>query len=292
MAITDYQGNEITDYSTTTGSTSDYSGGVGTDYPSTMSVGQLFMKIIRRLPDFTQEMDFLSAVQLAIDTCTRVLREAKSDLLKADIAQVVAAALPYDPTATYAAGDRALYTDPTGTIPLVEWVCSTAIESPEAWTGGHWSYPSYANFTLDSRFRGFVDFLWITMPMQRPIYPIPDIKLKAYYKIPSTPDYYELRYLTVTLYPTPSMDLIINGEIYVNPTPIESMDSYLPFGGLLDQAITEAVMMIGKNGLSITVDPKFREFMRDQIALVHHLRPAKMIEWTPPPTGRCRQWLV
>ena len=257
-----------------------------------MTAGDLFVKIIRRLPDFTQEMDFLSAVQLSVDVATRVLREARSDLLKTDFTQVVTAAAAYDPTKTYSVGDRVLYADPHGSGNPVEWKCTTAITSPEAWNASHWTSPSFAAFALDSSFRGFVDFPWISYPMQKPVYPIPDVKLKAYFQLPSTPDYYELRYLTLTLFPTPSVDITINGEIYATPVPLSDMTSTIPFNGLLDQAITEAVMLIGKNGLSITVQPQFREFMRDQIALVHHLRPAKSIDWAPAPTGRCRQWLV
>lgn len=261
-------------------------------YSSTLTVGALFNKIIRRLPDFTQEMDFLSAVQLAIDICTKTLREAKSDLIKGDISVVLTAALNYDPASTYNVGDRVLNTDPTGTIQNVEWCCTTQISSPEAWNPAHWSYPSYARFTLDPTFRGFVDFPWIATPMQKNLFPIPDIMRKAYCLIPSTPDFYELRFLTVTVYPTPSVNVTVNAEVYVNPIPIVDFTSYLPFGGLLDQAITEGVMLIGKNGLAVTVEPKFREYMRDQISLVHHLRPAKNIQWTPGPTGRVRQWAL
>lgn len=257
-----------------------------------MTVGDLFVKIIRRLPDFTQEMDFISAAQLSVDVATRVLREAKSDLLKTDFTQVVSAALSYDPTKTYAIGNRALYSDPYGDGNQVEWQCTSTIAAPEAWNANHWTTPSFGSFTLDPSFRGFVADPWIFQPMQKPLSMIPDIMMKAYYQIPSTPDYYELRYLTVTLFPTPNVDVTIGGEMYANPTPLVDMTSTIPFNGLLDQALTEAVTMIGKNGLKITVDPKFREFMRDQIALVHHLRPAKSINWTPAPTGRCRQWLV
>ena len=257
-----------------------------------MTVGELFVKIIRRLPDFTQEMDFLSAAQLCVDIATRVLREAKSDLLKADFTQVVSAAIAYNPSGTYAVGDRVLYADPHGNGDLVEWKCSSTISVPEVWNASHWTRPSFANFALSPSFRGFVSFPWISYPMQKPIFPLPEIRMKALYKVPSTPDYYELRNLTVTLFPTPNVDVTINSEIYANPPALVDMTSTIPFDGLLDQAITEAVMMIGKNGLSITVDPKFREFMRDQIALVHHLRPAKSIYWNPAPTGRCRQWPV
>jgi hypothetical protein len=261
-----------------------------TDYPSTLSVGALFAKIIRRLPDFTQEMDFLSAVQLTIDICTKTLREAKSDLIKGDFTTTLTAAASFSTTQSYGLGARVLNTDPTGLIQNVEWCCTTA-NGPGQWNPANWSYPSYAQFTLPSTFRGFVDFPWLSTPIQKSIYPIPDISMKAYYILPSAPDYYELRYLTVTVYPTPDQSYTLNAEIYVNPTPLVDFTSYLPYGGLLDQAITEGVMLIGKNGLAITTEPKFREYMRDQISLVHHLRPAKTIVMAPPPTGRVRQWL-
>jgi hypothetical protein len=249
-----------------------------------MTVGDLFAKIIRRLPDFSQEMDFLSAIQLSVDIAARILREARSDLLKTDFTIVVAAAVPYSRLSTYNTGDRCLYDNR-------EWKAVQSITVPEEWNRSHWA-PNLASFDLDPNFRGFAGFPWISDPMQKRLFPLPEIQMKGLYKLPGMPDYYELRHLTVRLFPTPDADVTINGEIYANPAALVDMTSTLPFYGLLDQALTEAVMMIGKNGLSITVDPSFREFMRDQIALVHHLRPAKSIFWNPPPTGRCRQWLV
>jgi len=123
-----------------------------------MTVGELFAKIIRRLPDFTQEMDFLSAIQLSVDIAARILREARSDLLKADFTQVVAAANPYSLSSTYSAGDRCLYDNR-------EWKAVQNIIVPEQWNPSHWVL-NFASFDLAPNFRGFVAFPWISFPMQ------------------------------------------------------------------------------------------------------------------------------
>ena len=207
-----------------------------------MTVRQLFMKVIRRLPSFPQEVDFLTATQAAVDVATQILREAYSNLLIEDIS-----------------------------IPILA------------------NEPTYA---LDPLFIGFVDFPWIA-ELKKVIFPIPNIQTKIDYSTPNPPTYYELRGFNLTLWATPALNYTLVGEYYRRPAPLVDMSSTLPFYGLIDNALVDAVAMIGQKGVAVTTDPKggFREFMRDKMALISHLRPKKSIVFEYPRTGRRKLWL-
>lgn len=97
-----------------------------------------------------------------------------------------------------------------------------------------------------------------------------------------TPHYFELRGLTVTLYPTPDAETTVNLEIYSRPVTLTALTDTLPWDALFDRVFVEAVPRFSVAGGMLTVTPEMEAFIYQRVDLLVNHRPAKAILWRHP----------
>jgi len=93
----------------------------------------------------------------------------------------------------------------------------------------------------------------------------------------STPRYYELRGKTATLYPTPSQNVTILAQYYKKPVKITAFTDNIPFNGLFDFAIQEAVIDVCQMGMAVVIDKNFMGILYKQIDEVLSFRTPKQV---------------
>lgn len=125
---------------------------------------------------------------------------------------------------------------------------------------------------------------WVIYDGQRyDLVPLPDgMKDRTTLAAPGRPSFYRLRGLSISVYPTPDLDIHVKGEAYVKPLEVAEMTDEIPWFGLFDPVFVETVARFGVNGLGSSVAPEVALFIHqwvDQIALQ---RPSKCIRWRHP----------
>lgn len=94
------------------------------------------------------------------------------------------------------------------------------------------------------------------------------------------PKYYELRGGQIRLLPSfKDAAGTVAIEYFKRPDVITSFDDDVPFNGVFDALLTDAVVMVGQRGLSITVDQGFAAYLAAQVDRFANLRPMKSVRW-------------
>ena len=137
------------------------------------------------------------------------------------------------------------------------------------------------SFTLDAGFVTFVDDPWIEGYLTT-LLPVTDELIRIHEAETSSgsaeviPQYYRLRGLAVTLYPTNTVDITVRGSYYHKPI-LDGLTDDIPFSGLFDQLVADAVVKIAQAGLGLAVDPGFRAYIREHVDSIVGGRPRKAI---------------
>lgn len=140
---------------------------------------------------------------------------------------------------------------------------------------------SVGKFTLDSGFLTFVGDPWVE-GYTTTLTPVTDELIRIYEAETSSgtaeviPQYYRLRGLTVTLYPTNTVDITVRGSYYFKPI-LDALTDDIPFSGMFDQLIVDAIVKIAQAGLGLSVDPGFRAYIREHVDSIVSGRPRKAI---------------
>jgi hypothetical protein len=80
-----------------------------------------------------------------------------------------------------------------------------------------------------------------------------------------TPQRYELIGRKLYLFPYPSAPLTLKGMGFQLPSELTGMDDSLPWSGIMDELLVEAVYRIGSVGLVHAVDPVFEAYVDQEL---------------------------
>lgn len=81
----------------------------------------------------------------------------------------------------------------------------------------------------------------------KPLCPLPPFKYGTYSET-GTPEYYDIRGGKMNLYPTPAEAVVVKALFFYRPVRLTSMSDDLPWYGLLDDLLGEAIAVIAKTG--------------------------------------------
>ena len=102
---------------------------------------------------------------------------------------------------------------------------------------------SSSSVSMPSDFFGLMESPYINGKTYA-LLPVPDQTTKLNYTSDSTPIYYEMRGPTMYFYPGTSSAITINGGYWKKPTALTPPSDEIPFNGLFDDAIQEALIQV------------------------------------------------
>ena len=245
----------------------------------------IFDIVLQRLAAIKKpiQMDFFTAINATIDIIFRRLLIRKSEIVQGSFAQSVTAPPAYNPASTYTVG---LYTNYGNQI----FQCSTAITVPEAFNTAHWTLvdptTSPITITLPNDFFGFSERPYL-QGRRILLEPLP-VEAKAVLNSASTPIYYELRGNIATLYPIPVTNVTVMAQYYKKPAKITGITDNIPFNGLFDFAIQEAVVDICQMGMAVLIDKNFTGILYKQIDEVLSFRAPRQVHFRQTVEGNQR----
>lgn len=108
--------------------------------------------------------------------------------------------------------------------------------------------------------------------------PLPP-ETRAQFTTTGTPTHYELRGMNIVLYPTPSADTSLKGVYFKNPGVFAAMTSEVPFNGLIDQLLQDAMIRACEEGLAVIGDPVFVNALQTQLEHILPMRTPRQIRF-------------
>lgn len=108
------------------------------------------------------------------------------------------------------------------------------------------------------------------------------------YKLPGTPRYYQVLGPNLYLFPTPDSAVSVGAVYYQNAPRLTGMDSVIPYGGIFDLIIADAVVMIGEGGVAATGTAPFQYLINQYVDAVCRDRNPKNIGFFQVPSGNQR----
>lgn len=143
-----------------------------------------------------------------------------------------------------------------------------------------------AQLTLPSGTLGLVDGEWpwlsnAELTPGRPLMPLPSWLRHTFTEM-GQPRYFELRKLSLTVFPTPELESTVKLELFARPDALTALSDELAWDGMFDQVFVEAVPRFNVIGGMITVTAEVEAFIHQRVDLLVNHRPAKAIVWRYP----------
>jgi len=240
------------------------------------SAQDIFNVVLQRLSSINKpiQVDFITAMNYVTDIIFRRLLVRNDDLAKGSFSLSITAPPVYSPASTYTLGQWVNYANSI-------YQANTPITVPEAWNAAHWTAVDatqglYAG-ALPSDFFGFCERPFI-QGMRWLLNPLPN-ECRAAMTSPSTPQYYELRGMRVTIFPIPTANLVLDCQYYAKPVPFALLTDGVPWDGLFDLAIQESVIQVCMSGLGVLADKTFNAILYKQVDEVLSFRSPKQVRF-------------
>lgn len=134
-----------------------------------------------------------------------------------------------------------------------------------------------ASVTLPTDFMGFFELpnlsgrYWYLTPLPK--------HQRAQHFTAGTPKYYELRGTTMTLVPAPNENVTVVGQYYRKPVKITAIADVIPFEGLFDTVIQEAIIAVSQQGAGIVTDQTFQAMLYKQIDEILPFRAPRTVTY-------------
>lgn len=136
--------------------------------------------------------------------------------------------------------------------------------------------------TLPTNFGGLISKPYLS-GRQEPLLPLPNIETRLALTGPGLPLYYEIKGNKIHVIPPTSSDYTVNADYQAVPATLTAVTDAMPFYGLFDDAIAEAIMRVYRSGEKVIGADTgwWDKFCRDQIDVI----AIKYGKTSPPPPG-------
>lgn len=161
-------------------------------------------------------------------------------------------------------GPYRISTVAVGTITVPTGSLTAALAGSSVTLSGRKGYGS-----LPADFGGLISQPYLSGRLE-PLIPVPDIQTKMLLTGPGLPIYYELKGSKIYTYPPPSSDYTIIADYQAVPATLTLSTDTMPFNGLFDDAIAEAIMRTYRSGEQVIgQDSRWWDmFCRDHVDVI------------------------
>jgi hypothetical protein len=172
-------------------------------------------------------------------------------------------------------GPYRITTVAVGTITVPTGSLTAALAGSDVTISGRKGYGA-----LPSDFGGLISKPYLSGRLE-PLLPVPDMETKLLLTGTGLPRYYEIKGANIYTYPPPSSDYTIIADYQAVPATLSAVGNTMPFNGLFDDAIAEAVMRIYRSGEQVIgQDSRWWDFFcRDHVDVIAR----KYGKASPPP---------
>lgn len=240
-----------------------------------MTVQELFEKIALRMSaNPPPQMNFLDAVNSTLEIIGRVLLQRKSPLLK-----TYAAVTVNEGEQTYLLPD--VYwgmVDQPYTTPLFpSWNSATSYSVGDKVLVGKMTYISIQNTNVNNSPVSSTGY-WESAGQPAIIYldPLNPGEAYQYDGITGPPAQLEVLGEEFTVYPSPDGDYVIKFGYSAQPS-VESFTDEIPFAGLFDRLIEDAVLKVGMAGGWVSITPDWAYIENGLNTLLRNRSPKKLV---------------